>query len=412
MMRLTTWITTGMLLLTGPAMAQLMYPAYSDSAIRHSVVEVDGILDIQGTSLRREFSNTLLFGGFIDNGMKDRSFEKHGEINRFGVNVNTEVRYINGSGNFLKRDSVAWMVKAGYVAIGNLNYGKDVFGMLFYGNQSYLGATADFTNTRLDFAQFQKIGFGIVNKKDKSSITLNFVNVQNYLGGTIRRGELKENADGSQVDLDIAGQMRTTQGTDFSKGAGLSLDVDYRIRVPWGKTHTTIQISAQNIGFAYMYNGLVQYKVDSNYTYSGFRFNQLTGGSAPLGSDSFSVLDSLGIGKSTVKRVIALPGYIQVAKLVDLQSAKKVQSFFGLRMYPTFSSIPQVFGGAYWKTCEKLHLSAALTYGGFGNFRGGLYATLNLDRVSWMIGTEDVYGAVSKSGFGESVVTRLLWKIN
>lgn len=401
-----------MLLLTGSSMAQLMYPTYSDSAIRHSVVELDGVLDMQGTALRREFSSTLLFGGFIDENMKNRSFERHGEVNRFGINVNTEVRYINGSGNFMKRDSVAWMVKAGYVAVGNLNYGQDVFGLLFYGNQSYLNSTAVFTNTRLDFAQFQKIGFGIVNKKDKSSVTLNIVNVQNYIGGSIRKGELTQNEDGSQVDLDIRGQMRATQGSDFSKGIGLAVDVDYRIRVPWGKSHTSFQIAAQNLGFAYMYKGMVQYQVDSNYTYSGFRFNQLTSNSGPFGDKNFSLLDSLGISKRDVKRMVALPGYIQVAKLVDLQSAKKVQSFFGLRMYPTFSSIPQVFGGAYWKTCQKVHLSAALTYGGFGNFRGGLYATLNFSRASWMIGTEDVYGSVSKSGFGESFVTRLLWKIN
>jgi len=411
MNRLNFGITALALLIGYTSQAQLLYPSYSDSAITHAVIETDGVFDLQGTSLKREITNTLLFGGFIDESMKGRSFDKHNEINRFGVNATAEIRYINGSGGFMKRDSVAWMVKAGYAAVGNMIYGQDVFGLVFYGNSSYLNTTAELTNTRLDFMQFQKIGFGIVNKKDKSYIALNLINVQNYIDGHIQKGELTQNEDGSQIDLLLKGEMRSTTGANFSKGLGVGIDIDYRIRVPWGKSFTSFQVSAQNIGFAYMNSGLDKYVVDSTYTYSGFDFNTLTSNAKPF-SDDFSLLDSLNIEKHTVKRVVALPGYLQVMKLVDLNSSKKVQSFFGLRMYPTFSSIPQIFAGAYWKATSLFHFSASGTYGGFGNFRGGIYATLNLKRVNWMIGTEDVFGSVSKLGFGESFVTRLLWKIN
>ena len=57
--------------------AQMIYPSYSDSAIHSAIIETDGMFDMQGSAMRREFSNTLLFGGFIDEGMKGRSFEKH-----------------------------------------------------------------------------------------------------------------------------------------------------------------------------------------------------------------------------------------------------------------------------------------------------------------------------------------------
>ena len=391
--------------------AQMIYPGYSDSSISHAIIETDGIFDLQGSAIKREFSNTLLFGGFIDEGMKGRSFEKHSAVNRFGINANAEIRYINGGGGFMKRDSVAWMIKGGYFALGNLIYGQDAFGLLFYGNESYLNTTADFSNTRLDFAQFQKIGFGIVNKKNKSSVTLNVVNVQNYVDGTIRKGELTQNEDGSQINLDIQGNMLATTGANFNKGLGLSLDVDYRILVPWGKSTTTFQVMAQNMGAAYIYNGMQKIAVDSNYSYSGFDFETLTSDSNPFGDD-FSIIDSLGIEKRDVKRFVPLPGYVQVAKLVDVTSAKKVQSFFGIRLYPTFSSIPQLFAGAYWKPTELLHVAGSVTYGGFGNFRGGLFLTLNLKQVNWMLGTEDVFGGVSKKGYGESLVTKLIWKIN
>lgn len=410
-MHLRKTLLAGLLLMAGTASAQLQYPMFSDSNLRTNLLEVDGIMDYQATSIRRELSGKLVWGGFIDSDIKDRSLAKHGDVNRIGGNLNSEIRYTHGSGRLFKWDSLTWMVKGGYTAVGNLNYATDAFGLVFYGNADYLGGTADFSNTRLDFARFQKVGFGIVGKKYGSSLTLNLVNVQDYVDGNVRKGELTQNEDGSQVDLLLEGDFRTTTGSKFSKGAGISLDLDYRILVPWGKTKTTFQIMAQNVGFAYMFEGLDTYSVDSSYTYSGFDFATLTSDSDPFGDD-FSILDSLNIEHSMKKRVVALPGYLQVARLVNPLSEKKVQSFFGLRLYPTFSSIPQLFAGAYWKAAGIFHVSGALTYGGFGNLRGGLFASLNFDRVHWMIGTEDVLGSVSAAGFGGSVVTRLLWKLN
>lgn len=403
-------VVTVFALSVGTASAQLITPASADSAISGHVIEVDGIFDIQSSSVKREITQTLLWGGYIDDAMKGRSFDKHVAANRFGVNANGEFRYINAEGKCFGRDSVAWMLKGGWYALGNMVYGQDAFGLVFYGNSAYLGSTVSFSDTRLDMMAFQKLGFGIVSKKNKSSVTLNLINVQQFMDGNIRKGELSQNDDGSQIDLVLQGDFKTTTGSAFSKGMGLGVDVDYRISVPWGKSTTTFQVLAQNFGAAYIYNGLTAYSVDSSYTYSGFDFDALTS-DANAFSDDFSLLDSMGIEKKTIKRVVALPGYLQVAKLVDPTSAKKLESYFGIRVYPTFGTVPQVFAGLYWKPTKAFHFSGSVTYGGFGNFRGGLYAVLNTTPMQWMIGTEDVFGTVSKSGFGQSFVTRLVWKI-
>ncbi len=399
-------------LASGTVSAQLLMPAYGDSVfLTQNTIELDGIGEYQGSAIRREFANTLVFGGFIDTEMKDRSFDHHNEINRFGGNANAEIRYIHGSGKLFGRDSLTWMVKAGYNAIGNLNYGKDVFGLAFYGSVPYIGMTAELTNTTLDFAAFQKIGFGLVSKKNGSSITLNLINVQEYADGLIRKGELKQNEDASQIDLLLNGNFRFTEGTGFSKGLGAAIDIDYRVRVPWGKSFTTFQISGQNLGFAYIHSGLRRYEADSSYSYDGFDLDYFNDDENPLGED-FALLDSLGISSDTVKRAVMLPGYIQAAKLVDLHSPKKLQSYFGIRLYPTFNSVPLLFAGVYWKTAKFVHTAASLSYGNFGNLKGGLYATLIFDKFNWMIGTDNLVGVVSRAGTGESVVTKLVWKLN
>lgn len=392
--------------------AQMNYPQHSDSLLTQSTLEVDGTADFLSTSLYSDMSHTLLFGGFIDEKMIARSFERHREINRCGFNLNSEVRYIHGKGKLMGRDSVTWMIKGGVTGVGNLSYGHDVFGLLFFGNSAYRANTAVFTNTRMDFFLFQKLGFGIVNKKDRSSVTLNVVNVQQMAQGFIRKGEMTQNEDGSQIDMRLRGDFQHTNNNAFSNGLGLSLDIDYRMRVRWGKaSFTTFQLSTQNLGLAYMYNGLTRYVVDSSYTYSGFQVDQLTSGSGPFGS-GFSVLDSLGIEKHTVRKMVTLPGYIQAMKLIDPDSPKKVQSYFGFRLYPTLNAVPSVFAGAYWKTAARFHAAASVSYGGFGLIRGGIYALVRFDKLSWMLGTDDIVGSISKYGYGQSLVTRLLWKLN
>lgn len=403
-------ILIAILSISNPISAQFNAPTYSDSALSQPVLELDGLLDYQATSLRRELTDILLFGGYIDQDIKDRSFDKHQEINRFGININNEIRYIHGKGSIFKRDSLTWLLKAGYFAVGGATYGKDVFGLLFYGNDQYLGQTTLLTNTRVEFTQFQKVGFGILNKNTKSSITLNMVNVQNYFDAYIRKGELTQTDDGSQIDLLLNGELKTTDSKNFNKGLGLGIDIDFRVRVPWGKSTSTIQLSAQNLGFAYLYDGVKTYEVDSSYSYSGFQFNSFTDSSNAF-SDDFSLLDSLGVQQTTKKRTIVLPGYIQAMKLVDLNSSKKIQSFFGIRFYPTFNSIPSIFAGAYWKIVPKFHLSSSISYGGFGLFRAGIYMTLKLNKINITMGSDDGFGLVSKQGFGTSLLTRISYKL-
>jgi hypothetical protein len=400
------------LLSSAGGFSQLLYPQYQDTSVSNRL-EIDGIAEYAASAIHRDFLNTLAWGGEIDDDMKNRSFGKHKENgNRAGVNANAEIRYVHRFGK-LFGDSLTWMIKAGYFAVGAANYQEDLFGLAFYGNSSYLGQTLDFDGTNFRFMQFQKIGFGLVSKKRWSSITLNYVNVQNYADAVFRKGSLAFNEDASQVDLGLNGTFRSTYGSSFSKGAGFCVDLDLRIPVGTNSDYanaSVLQLSAQNIGVAFM-KGLQRYDADSNWTYDGFTFDSFRDGNNPVGKD-FDLLDSLGVSNDTVRKAVWLPGYIQAAKLVDINSAKKVQSFFGVRFYPVFRGVPLLFAGAYWKALPVLHASASLSYGNFSGFRGGVYLTLALKKLNLAVGTDDVAGLVSPNGYGESFVTRLIWKLN
>ncbi len=387
---------------------QFTFPVFRDSLLQSNRLLLNGNLDVTGTSMRKEFVNTLAFGGYIDSEMKDRTLKSTRANNRIGVFGSGEVTYVSGAANLFKSGKYSWLVKAGYYAIGNINYTKDAFRMTFYGN-SYLGAdTANLTGTRISGMQFQKAGFGFYHKKTGSSLTLNVVNVQNQLSGYIRKGQFSQDANMDSVSLRLNGDMTYSSGKEFSKGIGFAIDFDFYLKVPWLKDSATFQFTVQNLGAAYMFESQSTYSPDSTYRYSGFTLDQIKNSGNLFGED-FSLLDSLNVEKKEVKRWVMVPAYLQVMKLVDLTSEKKLQSFFGIRFYPTIGIVPTGFAGLFYRFVPRVSASANVAFGGSSIVRGGLMLGYHGNKVGIQLGTDDIYGLVSKKGFGQSALIRLSW---
>lgn len=387
---------------------QTTFPVFRDSSLQSNRLLLNGNFDLTGTSMRKEFVNTLAFGGTIDSGMKDRTLKAHRANNRIGVFGSGEVSYVSGAGNLFKSGKYSWLVKGGYYVIGNINYTKDAFKLTFYGN-SYLGEdTANLTGTRISGMQFQKAGFGFYHKKTGSSLTLNVVNVQNQFGGYIRNGKLSQDANMDSISLRLNGDMTYSTGKNFSKGIGFAIDFDYYLKVPWLKDSATFLFSVQNLGAAYMFQSQTRYNVDSTYRYSGFTLDQIQN-SGNLFGDNFSLLDSLNVEKKEVKRWVMVPASIQIMKLVDLASAKKLQTFFGIRFFPTIGIVPTGFAGLFYRFVPRVSVSANVAFGGSSIVRGGLMFGYHGDKIGIQLGTDDIYGLVSKKGFGQSALIRLSW---
>lgn len=375
---------------------------------------INGQFDFQTTAFKNEMVDKLVFGGYIDQAMKDRSFAKHGSINFAGLSSNNDITYFHGSDSLFGGSRFDWGIKAGYYAVGSVKYGKDPFGLVFYGNEDYLGDTAFFSKTSLSFSRFQKIGFGIRDKALGSYVFLNVLNLQDQFKGEITKGELYQSADASEVKLRLLGDMAYTTGSQFSKGMGMSIDASYRIKVPWIKgTQTVMELTVANIGFASVTANMQRYQADSTYSFDGFKLKQLFGEGSPFNRDDFSILDSLGIQHdSTYTSTFALPGYIQAGKLIDYSSDKKMQSYFGIRLYPSLKSNPSVYVGAAYKPVKSVLLVANVNYGGFTTFRGGLSAGYLGEKFSVSVGTDDIVGAFYSGAFGKSVYLRSVWNLD
>jgi hypothetical protein len=399
-------------LLSVQVLGQQVLPVQHDTLRHKHEFTLTGNLELNATSIERAISSKMALGGLITNDLKDRSLAKHKDVNRVGLDLQGEFEWRNGAVNVFKREKFGFLIKTGAYTIGSGAYSTDLFRLAYYGNQPFLGEILNFDGTGFQTTSFQKVGFGIFDKINKSSISLNVVNVSSHTNADLKNAEMLSYEDGDSVSMLLNGGFKTTTGSSFSQGLGVCVDVDIRMPIMWfNQKEAIIQFQAKNLGFAYMYAGMREYRVDSSYSYSGFSVQQLLNNDA-LFDENFSLLDSLQVFQRTTKSGIALPGFVQVGKIVNEQSSSKLQSFFGVRMYPTLFYRPFVFVGLDYKPIQALHIGAHVNMGGFGLIRTGLYASYLLSDWALGAGTEDLFSAFSDKGMGAAYSIRISKRLN
>jgi hypothetical protein len=393
------------------SIGQHALPIQMDTLIYNYEIISTGILDYGSTSIKNEMTKKLLYGGFIDSEMKDRSLNSHKTQNRIGIEASSEIEFRDYKTRLFKQGKYGYYIRAGYYNYATSAYSQDIFDLVFNGNSYFLGDTANFSGTQANAISFQKIGFGFIDKKSKSNIGVNYYNVTSLSDAYIRTGNLIMDSAGSNIELDMGGEFRYSEGEKFNKGWGLGLDADFRIPVKWlNESQAYIQVQLKNIGFMSVKNMTV-YTADKSYNFSGFKFSELLGDSGTSIKDGNQLLDTLGIEKRSENITTLLPGFIQIGKVVDAQSNNNVQSYFGVRLHTSLNYTPLVFAGAHFKLYDWMKVGIQGSYGGFSNFRLGFYSQYDLGKFHFGIGSEDLIGALTKKGYGESIHFRItrLW---
>ncbi|TNE98741.1 MAG: hypothetical protein EP322_04365 [Bacteroidetes bacterium] len=381
-------------------------PIYYDTIPEGSELVLSGSGDYAASSIYKEISSKFLFGGNITDEMIDRSLDKHKVVNRIGVDVSGELVYRNFK-PLIKKWNLGYQVTAGTYYFGGALYSKDLFNMVFNGNAAYKGDTADFSGSNISFTAFQKIGFGFVSSRNRSSVSFNVYNIQDRISLNVRNGFIAQSQEVDTIGLFMDGSLTQPLNNDFNQGIGFGVDFTYYMPIEWKNEGTAfVEFQLKNLGFGYMYQDQQVYTADTSFEFSGFRFDELFGDQA-INFDTLDVLDSIGVTSGIRNTTFLLPGYLQVAKIIDEHSTAAVQTFFGVRLYPTLNYTPLIFAGVDWHAKEWLRVGASASYGGFARFRGGIYASAKWGRFKLGLGTENIIGAVSPKGNGLSANFRL-----
>lgn len=400
-------------LLAIAAYGQQILPLQQDTSLLKQQVSLFGNGFYFGNTLRNDFTRTMLFGGYIDDEMKKSSMMHMVSRNRIGSSFSGELEYQNHTINLFGKENWGLVVRGGYESYNALQFSRDAFDLVFNGNANLTNNTANFGNTHLLSLSYQKIGFGVVDKHSKSSIVVNFVNGSSFAKGTIEKGKYTQTPNSDTIGLTLSGNLAyNNQRKNFVNGQGFSFDFDFRVEINWRKGRKAfIQIMAKNMGLLFFNKMTTNYSVDTNYSYSGFHFKQLLSGGS-LVSNNFSLADSLNMHPTKKGKPIFLPGYVQIGKIVDRNNPAKVQPFFGLNVFTSVICLPQLYAGVHYQPAKWIGMGAQGSYGGFGEFRGGVYFDFRMKHFALGLATNDIYGLCSKRGYGASAQIRMTWQLN
>ncbi len=383
-------------------LCQFMIPIQQDTALfqkNHELV-FSGIADYQSTSIGKDITKSFFYGGFINDGMKGQTSARQQLINRFGIDLNSEIEYRNHTSKIFKDSTKGFLLKYGIYNFSAIEYAEDVFDLLFYGNSAFIGDTAFLTGSRFDSYTFQKIGFGWFDKYSKSSFTLNAIGVHNIISGRIENGSLYQSASIDSIGLSLDAKYNQSNSNAFC-GFGLAVDVDYRFDMPKNKNEKIyFQLLMRNLGVVCLPK-VRSYSINSNVNYDAYSIDDLMNAST-IFNDTEGTLGSFSDSSSSGTDWKLLPALFQFTKLVDRSSMRKLQGFYGARAYLSSSFMPMFFSGMDYHPVKWYRIGLQASYGGFSNLRWGMYSALKFDRFSLGLASENLF-----SKTGESIILRI-----
>lgn len=236
--------------------------------------------DAGSNGMSARFTNRLLWGGKIDNDLKKESSRHLRSKNNFGINLNYDVStFIKGNSKF------DFLIGFKNQEVLNATYSKDFFNLMFYGNDSYKGETANLENCNINALRFQEVKFGaIMHKVDsvgKIGVSVSFLKgEQLFYLKTNKSSSLYTSADGSELVLNSnfnlaisdTNNKRITSFNGMGASADIFFETPYKSAV--GK-RSVLLVNANNIGFIHWQNNSVQYSSDSSLHFSGYTVNNI-----------------------------------------------------------------------------------------------------------------------------------------
>jgi hypothetical protein len=383
--------------------AQNLLPLVYDTTQRNQEINFYGFGEFGSTSISNQLTGKLIFGGEISSELSEKISNKHKSLNRLGFYAEPSLEYINYNVKPFKTKNWGIIVKAGLFYSGASRYRSGFFGLMFRGNEPYLGSEIDLSNMVAGITAAHKLGFGFIDAKSKSSITLNVYGITNYVGGYLNDSHFKQDETGFDAELMLNGRADIASIGPYYKGLGVGIDANFFFKLGPPEKTSYIQFSIQNLGVGFLNKNVIRYEMDTTIHYDGYTFSNLTNGETIFGEGK-NLADEIGLKRDTVSKTIALPFTVQIGKIIDEHNTKSFQLFYGAKVYVQNGALPMVYVGGHYRTKSWFRMGLGLSYGGFTGFRANLYAQGSWKHFNVGLATSDVLGMIGVGrGYGYSL---------
>ncbi len=354
-----------------------------------------------------EFINKFRFGGFIDEDLKTKGLDRARDVNFFGGEANYGFHYSSPKTHLYKD----WGYYAGMESStsGGVQFTKDLYQLIFFGNQGLQGDSVQLQQTGLHQRSFRKMSFGL-NKSNSMKFGLSFLTFSQEMMGMIQNGYIYTADSGAYLEMDVFGEFsRSNQNrTGYFQQAGTGIGIDFEYTIPLGDSssianHTAdnyLVFGIKNLGIYFSDTQTQVTHLDSLFHYNGFEINSLEDLSGSI-IGSTTLQDTLSIAPETKRITGLLPFEIYLYKPA-LQN-KKLQSIYGFRYRSSSNYRPQFYFGGCLKSGDKTTLSSYISYGGYTNFQWGVALMKRYEKMDIGLNCNNIPGIFSVNQYGKAL---------
>ena len=237
---------------------------------KHSM-EWNTNLLFESTSLDKSFLNTMLYGGYITNSIKN---------NWINAAENKNVLYYeisNGLSYTLERNSHSFGFSFADRNILNASFSNDLLRLVFEGNYNYQDNSLFFNNTSIRADRFQqyKIRYAttIVNANIHASVS--YLSGNHHFSYILEKGSLYTAPFGTSLAIEYNISTLITDTSNFSafvnNGSGIAIDLGSDFNI---KKHN-IHLSITDLGFIIWSPSSITLAIDSNFSFQGIEVEDI-----------------------------------------------------------------------------------------------------------------------------------------
>jgi hypothetical protein len=361
---------------------------------------------LQSNSLRNDFVNKFVFGGFIDEEIKNNSRERLTNKNIVNAEIYTSVGYIDLKNPISKKLGLFPMFEISAQAFGGATFTKDFYDLAMYGNEP--NRTYDLGPSYAHHYINQSIQFGAMHKKSKSFLLLGITNGAQLYNWSAEKADFNTDQNSENLSLisNITGYQHFSKSSFFhSGGIGFKVDGQFNFSLNFKKDSSKLslpfQLNIKDFGFTFWNSQTIKYDVYNSIDFDGLNLNV-------EGLVFDDLLPENAITESNSKTYSVLNGSIGLHKTIN-SSSRNIQLIAGVDIYFSKTVNPIGYLGMYCRPVRWIDFNVNIGYGGFGGVQDQIglsfYAKENF---KIKVFSNNTFSSLTNIGFGYSAGLTLI----
>ena len=226
---------------------------------------------LESNNLEHDFFNTMLFGGNINQEMKNNWINSGNQTNKMHANISHGISYR------FSNKKTSFSIKISDVNYMNAIFDDDLLKLVFQGNYYYQNQTLDISNSIFRGERFQGINFSSFHEI-KPHITIetgiSYLNGNQHVSYLVNEGTFYTASNGTSLDINLELNSLRTNISDLSiintNGNGAAINFGTYLN---NSNNETFFFNVRDLGFINWHNQSIVGSSDTNINITGLEIH-------------------------------------------------------------------------------------------------------------------------------------------